>query len=77
VLTTAGRARTRLFVQRLAVLSVGVRRHRFIPPGHEVPKESWGYSGVEKNEQDALSRLTGLYQAIARTPAWQASAIRS
>ena len=42
----------------------------FIPPGHEVPKESWGYSGVEKNEQDALSRLTGLYQAIARTPAW-------
>jgi beta-galactosidase/beta-glucuronidase len=42
----------------------------FIPPGHEVPKESWGYSGVEKNEPAALSRLTGLYQAIARTPAW-------
>ncbi len=42
----------------------------FIPPGHEVPKESWGYSGVEKNEPDALARLTGLYQAIARTPAW-------
>jgi len=50
--------------------TVGVRRHRLHPPGHEVPKESWGYSGVEKNEQDALSRLTGLYQAIARTPAW-------
>ena len=42
----------------------------FIPPGHEVPKESWGYSGVEKNEPAALSRLAGLYQAIARTPAW-------
>ena len=42
----------------------------FIPPGHEVPKGSWGYSGVEKNEPAALSRLTGLYQAIARTPAW-------
>lgn len=42
----------------------------FIPPGHEVPKESWGYSGIEKNEQDALARLRGLYQAIARVPAW-------
>ena len=42
----------------------------FIPPGHEVPKESWGYSGVEKNEPAALARLTGLYQAIARAPAW-------
>ena len=42
----------------------------FIPPGHEVPKESWGYSGIEKNEQDALARLMGLYQAIARVPAW-------
>jgi beta-galactosidase/beta-glucuronidase len=42
----------------------------FIPPGHEVPKESWGYSGIEKNEQDALTRLMGLYQAIARVPAW-------
>jgi len=42
----------------------------FIPTGHEVPKESWGYSGIEKNEQDALARLMGLYQAIARVPAW-------
>jgi len=42
----------------------------FIPSGHEVPKESWGYSGIEKNEQDALARLMGLYQAIARVPAW-------
>ncbi len=42
----------------------------FIPPGHEVPKESWGYSGVEKTADAALERLRGLYNAIARVPAW-------
>ncbi len=42
----------------------------FIPPGHEVPKESWGYSGVETTAGAALERLRGLYQAIARVPAW-------
>ncbi|MBI3471363.1 MAG: glycoside hydrolase family 2 [Candidatus Solibacter usitatus] len=41
----------------------------FIPPGHQVPKESWGYSGVEKTAEDALLRLGGLYRAIARIPA--------
>jgi hypothetical protein len=40
----------------------------FIPPGHEVPSESWGYSGVEKTADDALARLRGLYEAIARIP---------
>jgi len=42
----------------------------FIPAGHQVPKESWGYSGVEKTSDSALERLRGLYQAIARVPAW-------
>ncbi len=42
----------------------------FIPPGHEVPKEAWGYSGVEKTPQQALQRLRGLYEAIARNPAF-------
>jgi beta-galactosidase/beta-glucuronidase len=40
----------------------------FIPPGHEVPKEAWGYSGVEKTADDALNRLSGLYRAIAASP---------
>jgi beta-galactosidase/beta-glucuronidase len=42
----------------------------FIPPGHEVPKESWGYSGVEKTAESAIERLRGLYQGISRVPAW-------
>jgi beta-galactosidase/beta-glucuronidase len=42
----------------------------FIPPGHEVPKESWGYSGVEKTPEAALDRMRGLYAAISRTPAF-------
>jgi hypothetical protein len=42
----------------------------FIPPGHEVPKESWGYSGIEPSAHSVLARLLGLYQAIARVPAW-------
>ena len=40
----------------------------FIPPGHEVPQESWGYSGVEKTPEAVLDRLRGLYSAIARIP---------
>jgi beta-galactosidase/beta-glucuronidase len=40
----------------------------FIPPGHEVPQEAWGYSGVEKTTDAALDRLRGLYEAIARIP---------
>jgi hypothetical protein len=42
----------------------------FIPAGHEVPKEAWGYSGVEKTSDSALERMRGLYQAIARIPAF-------
>jgi beta-galactosidase/beta-glucuronidase len=42
----------------------------FIPPAHDVPKESWGYSGVEKTPEAALERMRGLYGAIARMPAF-------
>ena len=42
----------------------------FIPPGHEVSKASWGYSGIEKTADSALERLRSLYGAIARVPAW-------
>jgi beta-galactosidase/beta-glucuronidase len=41
----------------------------YIPEGHQVPPESWGYAGVEKTSESALSRLRGLYDAIARIPA--------
>jgi beta-galactosidase/beta-glucuronidase len=34
----------------------------------KVPENSWGYSGLEGDEQDALLRLRGLYEAIARLP---------
>jgi beta-galactosidase/beta-glucuronidase len=40
----------------------------FIPPGHNVPEESWGYSGVEKTDSDALTRLRGLYTSISKVP---------
>jgi beta-galactosidase/beta-glucuronidase len=40
----------------------------FIPPGHDVPPEAWGYSGVEKTADGALERLRGLYTAIAHVP---------
>lgn len=42
----------------------------YIPAGAKVPAESWGYSGVEKTQDAALKRLTGLYEAIASTPAF-------
>jgi hypothetical protein len=40
----------------------------FIPPGHQVPAESWGYSGVEKNADDAVARMRGQWEAIAKLP---------
>ncbi|MGI8742727.1 MAG: glycoside hydrolase family 2 protein [Bryobacteraceae bacterium] len=40
----------------------------FIPEGHQVPAESWGYSGVEKSQDAVLERLRGLYTAISRVP---------
>lgn len=42
----------------------------FIPPGHQVPQQAWGYSGVEKTPEAALERLRGLYAAIAKVPAF-------
>ena len=42
----------------------------FIAPGTDVPKEAWGYSGIEKTADSALDRLRGLYTAIAKIPAF-------
>jgi beta-galactosidase/beta-glucuronidase len=39
----------------------------YIPPGHEVPKQAWGYSGVEPSVDAVLERMRGLWAAIART----------
>jgi beta-galactosidase/beta-glucuronidase len=40
----------------------------YIPPGHQVPPDAWGYAGVEKTAEAALTRLRGLYEAIAKIP---------
>jgi len=40
----------------------------FIPPGHQVPQDSWGYAGIEKTAEAALARLRGLYEAMAKLP---------
>ena len=40
----------------------------YIPQGLNAPLLAWGYSGVEKSEQDAFDRLEGIYQAIAHIP---------
>ena len=34
----------------------------------KVPENSWGYSGVEADRERAISRIRGLYEAIARIP---------
>ncbi len=39
----------------------------YVPPATNVPSQSWGYSGVEKSQGDALARLTQLYQGLAKT----------
>ncbi len=38
----------------------------FIPDKSKVPAESWGYSGVEQTQASAISRLGGIYNAIAK-----------
>jgi len=40
----------------------------FIPPGHEVPQEAWGYAGVEKTAEDVLERLESLYKGLENIP---------
>jgi beta-galactosidase/beta-glucuronidase len=34
----------------------------------KVPENSWGYEGIEKTAEATLSRMRGLYEAIAKTP---------
>jgi len=40
----------------------------YIPEGHDVPQESWGYSGVEKTAEDAMTRLESIYQGLENIP---------
>jgi len=42
----------------------------YIAPGSNVPRDAWGYAGVEPDASAALARLRGLYEAIARLPAF-------
>lgn len=42
----------------------------YIPPGANVPKDAWGYAGVEKTPEAALERMRSLWQAIAKIPAF-------
>ncbi|MBE3110709.1 MAG: glycoside hydrolase family 2, partial [Acidobacteria bacterium] len=44
----------------------------FVPPGHQVLADAWGYAGIEKTSEAALERLRGLYAAVARIPAFGA-----
>ncbi|MCC6366137.1 MAG: glycoside hydrolase family 2 [Bryobacterales bacterium] len=41
----------------------------YIAPGSNVPRDAWGYAGVERDQNTALARLTGLYEALAKIPA--------
>jgi hypothetical protein len=38
----------------------------YMPECERVPDNSWGYHGIEPDEETALQRIRGLYQAIAR-----------
>lgn len=40
----------------------------YIPPGTAAAENAWGYSGVEKTPEAALSRLSGQYNAIQSLP---------
>ncbi len=40
----------------------------YIPPGTQVPSESWGYSGVEKTQEAAFARLSQLFDGLAKLP---------
>jgi beta-galactosidase/beta-glucuronidase len=42
----------------------------YIMAGQKVPPDAWGYAGVEKTPEAALERLRGLYEAIAKMPAF-------
>ena len=42
----------------------------YIAPGSRVPTDAWGYAGVEPDASAALARLRGLYEALAKLPAF-------
>jgi len=37
-----------------------------LPHARNVPTNSWGYSGLEPEQQTALARIRGLYEAVAK-----------
>ena len=55
-------------VQRLTDLPLEFGGIAYHVPGRQAPEDSWGYSGVEKTPDAALTRLRGLYKAIAKVP---------
>jgi beta-galactosidase/beta-glucuronidase len=40
----------------------------YIAPNSNVPRDAWGYAGVEPNQDAALERLKGLYHSIQKMP---------
>lgn len=38
----------------------------YVPKGSEVPRDSWGYEGVEHSREAALERIRSLYVTIGR-----------
>ena len=40
----------------------------YLPPGMEASAEAWGYSGVERNEAAAKTRIAGLFNAASKLP---------
>lgn len=40
----------------------------YVAPGTSTPKASWGYAGVEPDQDKALGRIRSLYEGIARMP---------
>jgi hypothetical protein len=42
----------------------------YIAPGSRVPRDAWGYAGVEPDAASALARLRGIYEALAKLPAF-------
>ena len=42
----------------------------YIMPGQQAPESAWGYAGLEPNQESAFRRISSLYEAIRRIPAF-------
>jgi beta-galactosidase/beta-glucuronidase len=40
----------------------------YIAPGSNVPKDAWGYAGVEPNHDAAIARMRGIWEGIVKLP---------